>query len=57
MKRVKNLENNIISTVSGGNIQPLGFAVIQDWELPILQVLHKVTEEELAKEKTVKKKK
>lgn len=42
MKKVKNLESNMISTVTGGNILPGLESEVQNWEAPILSVLYRV---------------
>lgn len=55
MKRVRNLRNNTISTVTGGNIGPFCTAEVQDWEANILTALYKVSVEEAIKTKKKKK--
>lgn len=57
MIKVKNLESNTISTVTGGNIAPLGTKEVQDWEVRILNILHKISVEETVEPKNKRKKK
>lgn len=40
MAHAKNLSNEIITTITAGNIMPSGKKKIADWEAPIIEMIH-----------------
>lgn len=40
MAQVRNLSNEVITTITAGNIAPDGVKTVKDWECPLIEMIH-----------------